>query len=126
MQDIKVDEALWASSMLPEGIVEATARRRRDLVQGAFDSDFRHKIAAGDVRSVGDEPSAVSLSFVMPASPALRPFATPGRCHVIENRTQLCRNPERQSRRGDDFAPVCRADARRPGVFLVRSDGVGR
>jgi pyruvate/2-oxoglutarate dehydrogenase complex dihydrolipoamide acyltransferase (E2) component len=37
MQDIKVDEALWASSMLPEGIVE-----RWFIVDGAI-------VAAGDL-----------------------------------------------------------------------------
>ena len=36
MQDIKVDEALWASSMLPEGIVE-----RWFIADGAI-------VAAGD------------------------------------------------------------------------------
>jgi pyruvate/2-oxoglutarate dehydrogenase complex dihydrolipoamide acyltransferase (E2) component len=37
MRDIKVDEALWASSMLPEGIVE-----RWFIVDGAI-------VAAGDL-----------------------------------------------------------------------------
>ena len=49
MQDIKVDEALWASSMLPEGIVE-----RWFIADGAV-------VAAGDlmaeVRIAGERSS---------------------------------------------------------------------
>ncbi len=43
MKDIKVDEALWASSMLPEGIVE-----RWFIADGAV-------VAAGDLMAEGPD-----------------------------------------------------------------------
>ena len=61
MQDIKIDEALWASFILPEGIlrrwfvVDGASVSAGDLIAEIQIEDARHEIRDGDQRDQHDQ-----------------------------------------------------------------------
>jgi len=87
MQDIKVDEALWASSMLPEGIVE-----RWFIADGAV-------VAAGDLMAEVRIEDALH-EITSPASGRLTIIAATNT--VVEPGSLLARLAEKRYHRAVD------------------------
>ena len=82
MQDIKVDEALWASNMLPEGIVE-----RWFIADGAIvaDGDPMAEIRIEDALHEIMAPASGRLTIVAAANTVVEPGSLLARLAVDES-----------------------------------------
>lgn len=70
MQDIKVDEALWASSMLPEGIVERWfIADGADVAAGDLMAEVRIEDALHEITS----PASGRLTIIAAANTVVEP-----------------------------------------------------
>jgi pyruvate/2-oxoglutarate dehydrogenase complex dihydrolipoamide acyltransferase (E2) component len=70
MQDIKVDEALWASSMLPEGIVERWfIADGADVAAGDLMAEVRIEDALHEITS----PASGRLTIIVAANTVVEP-----------------------------------------------------
>jgi pyruvate/2-oxoglutarate dehydrogenase complex dihydrolipoamide acyltransferase (E2) component len=81
MQDIKVDEALWASSMLPEGIVE-----RWFIVDGAIVAagDLMAEVRIEDTLHEITAPASGRLTIIAAANTIVEPGSLLARLAVDE------------------------------------------
>lgn len=81
MQDIKVDEALWASSMLPEGIVE-----RWFIVDGAIVAagDLMAEVRIEDTLHEITAPASGRLTIIAAANTIVEPRSLLARLAVDE------------------------------------------
>lgn len=81
MQDIKVDEALWASSMLPEGIVE-----RWSIVDGAIVAagDLMAEVRIEDTLHEITAPASGRLTIIAAANTIVEPGSLLARLAVDE------------------------------------------
>jgi pyruvate/2-oxoglutarate dehydrogenase complex dihydrolipoamide acyltransferase (E2) component len=70
MQDVKVDEALWASSMLPEGIVERWfIADGADVAAGDLMAEVRIEDALHEITS----PASGRLTIIAAANTVVEP-----------------------------------------------------
>ena len=81
MRDIKVDEALWASSMLPEGIVE-----RWFIVDGAIVAagDLMAEVRIEDTLHEITAPASGRLTIIAAANTIVEPGSLLARLAVDE------------------------------------------
>jgi pyruvate/2-oxoglutarate dehydrogenase complex dihydrolipoamide acyltransferase (E2) component len=81
MRDIKVDEALWASSMLPEGIVE-----RWFIVDGAIVAagDLMAEVRIEDTLHKITAPASGRLTIIAAANTIVEPGSLLARLAVDE------------------------------------------
>ena len=81
MQDIKVDEALWASSMLPEGIVE-----RWFIADGATIAvgDLMAEIRIEDALHEITAPASGRLTIVAASNTIIEPGSRSARLAIDE------------------------------------------
>jgi pyruvate/2-oxoglutarate dehydrogenase complex dihydrolipoamide acyltransferase (E2) component len=81
MQDIKVDEALWASSMLPEGIVERWfIADGADIACGDLMAEIRIEGALHEITA----PASGRLTIVAAANTVVEPGSLLARLAVDE------------------------------------------
>ena len=81
MKDIKVDEALWASSMLPEGIVERWfIADGADVAAGDLMAEVRIEDALHEITS----PASGRLTIIAAANTVVEPGSLLARLAVDE------------------------------------------